>query len=218
MSTSCLQTDDGAVASPAATASASPIRLFPVGDGDARSGHPAPRPPALPRAIRSPAVPRRARDDRRRNRQRIGRAPGELACRAARNRPTPRCRADPHGGAAVFGVTDTVVVLVALRVAYGFGHSGISQSRQLVVARSVEIGLRGRVNSWIGGTHRLMFVIGPLLGGFVYGRWSEGAAFSLAGGLTALGLAFLILPGGRDDRRFPAVSDFGIHHGSLATG
>jgi MFS family permease len=93
------------------------------------------------------------------------------------------------GTSAVLGVTDAVVALVALRVADGFGHSGISQSRQLVVARSVEIGLRGRVNSWICGTHRLMFVTGPLLGGFVYSRWGEGAAFSLAGGLTALGLA-----------------------------
>jgi MFS family permease len=111
------------------------------------------------------------------------------------------------GTAAVLGATDAVVGLVVLRVAYGFGHSGISQSRQLVVARSVEIGLRGRVNSWIGGTHRLMFVIGPLVGGLVYDRWGEGAAFSLAGGLTALGLAFLILPGGRDDHPVSAPAE-----------
>ena len=108
------------------------------------------------------------------------------------------------GTAAVLGVTDAVLALVALRVAYGFGHSGVSQSRQLVVARSVDVGLRGRINSWIGGTHRLMYVIGPLLGGLVYGQWGEGAAFALAGGCTALGLAFLILPGGRDDHPISA--------------
>lgn len=111
------------------------------------------------------------------------------------------------GTAALLGVTDAVVALVVLRVAYGFGHSGISQSRQLVVARSVGVGLRGRVNSWIGGTHRLMFVFGPLLGGFVYDRWGEGAAFALAGGLTSLGLAFLILPGGRDDHPVSAPKE-----------
>jgi MFS family permease len=102
------------------------------------------------------------------------------------------------GTAAVLGYTDAVAALVVLRISYGVGWAGVTQSRQLLVARSVELRLRGRVNSWIGGMHRLTFVFGPLLGGWVYNQWGANAAFSVAGGLTAVGLAWIVLPGGRD--------------------
>ena len=111
------------------------------------------------------------------------------------------------GTAAVLGVTDVAVALVIMRVTYGFGLAGVTQSRQLFVARSVEIGLRGRVNALIGGMHRLAFVLGPLLGGFVSQHWGANAAFSLSGGITATGLVWILLPGGRDTRPVTAAAD-----------
>lgn len=111
------------------------------------------------------------------------------------------------GTAAVLGVTDLVLALVVLRVAYGLGMAGITQSRQLVIARSVETGLRGRVNSWVGGTHRLTYVVGPLLGGFWFDRFGADSTFALSGVLTTVGLLFLVLPGGRDDHPVAAVGE-----------
>jgi len=108
---------------------------------------------------------------------------------------------------ALLGVTGAVVALAAMRVGYGFGFAGLTQSRQLVVARVVELGLRGRVNAYVGGMHRLTYVVGPVLGGAVYGRWGANPTFLLAGILTGLGLLALVLPGGRDDHPVAPSAD-----------
>jgi len=100
---------------------------------------------------------------------------------------------------ALLGLTGAVVALAAMRVGHGFGFSGLTQSRQLVVAREVELSLRGRVNAYIGGMHRLAYVIGPVLGGAVYDQWGANPTFVLAGTLTGVGMLALVLPGGRDD-------------------
>ena len=103
-------------------------------------------------------------------------------------------------GTTVFlGLTSAVVALVAMRVGYGFAFAGLTQSRQLVVARQVAVGLRGRINSFIGGMHRLAYVVGPVLGGWVYETWGANPTFFLSGALTGVGLVTLVLPGGRDD-------------------
>ncbi|MFT5202349.1 MAG: MFS family permease [Candidatus Aldehydirespiratoraceae bacterium] len=106
---------------------------------------------------------------------------------------------------ALLGLTTAVIVLVVLRVAYGLGFAGITQSRQVVVARGVEPGLLGRVNSLVGGMHRLAFVIGPVVGGGVYNTWGANPTFILAGALTSVGLLTLSLPGGRD--RHPVATE-----------
>ncbi|MEM7139712.1 MAG: MFS transporter [Actinomycetota bacterium] len=100
---------------------------------------------------------------------------------------------------ATLGLSTAVIVLVVLRVSFGLGFSGITQSRQLLVARTVSVGLRGRVNSFVGGMHRLTYVVGPVMGGFVYDRWGADTTFVIAGALTAAGMLSLVLPGGRDD-------------------
>ena len=100
---------------------------------------------------------------------------------------------------AMVGFTGAVVALVAMRVGYGFGFAGLTHSRQLVVARTVEVRLRGRINSFVGGMHRLTFVVGPVLGGWVYNEWGPDPTFILAGVLTAAGLLPLVLDGGRDE-------------------
>jgi len=111
------------------------------------------------------------------------------------------------GTTAVLGLTTAVVALVAMRIGYGFAFAGLSQSRQLVVAREVEIGLRGRINSFVGGMHRLTFVVGPVLGGWVYKEWGANPTFILAGALTGLGMLCLILPGGRDSHPVAAPTE-----------
>lgn len=116
---------------------------------------------------------------------------------------------------ALLGVSEAVIVLVVLRVAFGLGFSGITQSRQLVVARTVSIGLRGRVNSFVGGMHRFTFVIGPVLGGFTYDRWGADTTFVVAGALTAAGMLTLVLPGGRDGHPVSAPSERVSVRGSL---
>ncbi|MEZ5246215.1 MAG: MFS transporter [Acidimicrobiales bacterium] len=98
----------------------------------------------------------------------------------------------------ILGLTSAVVALVAMRVGYGFAFAGLSQSRQLVVARQVAVGLRGRINSFVGGMHRLTYVVGPILGGRVYESWGANPTFILSGVLTSIGLLALVLPGGRD--------------------
>ena len=109
------------------------------------------------------------------------------------------------GTTAVLGLTSMVVALVAMRIGYGFAFAGLSQSRQLVVARQVAVGLRGRLNSFVGGMHRLTYVVGPILGGRVYETWGADATFVLSGVLTGVGLLALVLPGGRDDHPVAAV-------------
>lgn len=108
---------------------------------------------------------------------------------------------------AMIGFTGVAVALVAMRVGYGLGFAGLSQSRQLVVARAVEVGLRGRINSFVGGMHRLAYVLGPALGGWVYDGWGPHPTFLLAGGITAVGLLALVLTGGRDEHPVAVPAD-----------
>ena len=111
-----------------------------------------------------------------------------------------------------FGFTGLAVALVVLRVATGIGMSGTRQSRQVYIARSVDVGLRGRVMSLVGGTNRFTFVVGPLLGGWVYEEWGSEAVFVLAGAITAVGLLWIALPGGVDpnDDHHRLSEQFGV--------
>ncbi len=102
--------------------------------------------------------------------------------------------------AFLFGFTDAVILLFALRILWGFGFGGFTQSRQLFIARTVATPVRGRVNSFIGGTNRLAFVIGPLIGGTIADRWGFQAAFVVAGTVIAGGLVWSVLPGGPEER------------------
>lgn len=102
-----------------------------------------------------------------------------------------------------FGFTELAVALVVLRVATGAGMSGTRQSRQVYIARSVDVGVRGRVMSLVGGTHRFTFVVGPLLGGWVYDTWGSESVFVVAAAITAVGLLWTALPGGADPHDSP---------------
>ena len=108
---------------------------------------------------------------------------------------------------AALGLTGLAVALIVLRVAYGLGLAGSGQSRQLYIARSVDTAVRGRVMSWVGGTHRFTLVIGPLLGGYVFERWGAESVFVLAGAITSVALLWIVLPGGRDPDDKPSEHD-----------
>ncbi len=95
--------------------------------------------------------------------------------------------------AAALGLTTAVLGLVAFRLVYGMGIIGVTQSRQTFIARTVDIGLRGRVMSMAGGTFRMSVLIGPLLGGLVVEVWGFEAAFVLSGVLTLSGLLALLV-------------------------
>lgn len=98
----------------------------------------------------------------------------------------------------VFPLTSVAVVLLGLRVVGGFGVGSMGQSRNLFIARNVEAQYRGRVSSFMGGTHRLTFVIGPVLGGFIADQWGYAAAFTVSGIVTSTALVWIVLPGGSE--------------------
>jgi len=101
---------------------------------------------------------------------------------------------------ALVGITEAAMALLVLRAMSGFGFGAIGQSRQLFIARSVPIHFRGRASSVLGGTHRFALVMGPLIGGAVAETWNYESVFVLAGVVTAIGLVWGVLPGGRENR------------------
>ena len=89
---------------------------------------------------------------------------------------------------AVFGLTTAVAAMVVLRVMYGVGGMGLRLSCQTYVADRVESGARGRALSLIGGSFRLSFLVGPLLGGYLADTVGFTWTFLLCGAVTAVGL------------------------------
>ncbi|MEM8706755.1 MAG: MFS transporter [Actinomycetota bacterium] len=98
----------------------------------------------------------------------------------------------------LFGLTEVAALLILARFVAGSGFGALGQSRQLFITRGVPMRFRGRVNSGMGGTHRLALAVGPLIGGTVAEAVSFRAAFVLAGAVIAVGAVFWVLPGGRE--------------------
>lgn len=89
---------------------------------------------------------------------------------------------------ALLGVSDAVLVLVALRLGTGSANISLRLSRQTYVTRRVPTDVRGRAMSTIGGSFRMSLFVGPLLGGFLADQIGFSATFIVAGALTGLGL------------------------------
>lgn len=102
-------------------------------------------------------------------------------------------------GMVLFGLTDVVVLLILARLLSGMGFGSMGQSRQLFIARGVPMHFRGRVNSGMGGVHRLALAVGPVLGGWIADEFGFTAAFTVAGTVVAVGAVFWVLPGGKAD-------------------
>jgi len=124
----------------------------------------------------------------------------------------------------VFPLTSIALVLLALRVVAGFGLGAMFQTRALYLSRNVATEYRGRASSFMGGTNRLAFVVGPIVGGWIADRWSYAAAFTLSGLVTAAALFWLLLPGGPEDADVAPVERVSIapalrrHRGTLIRG
>ena len=102
---------------------------------------------------------------------------------------------------ALLGFAPVTIALVALRVVAGFGSTGWLLSRHSFMTSSIPVDVRGRASSLFGGMSRLGFLIGPLLGGFIAGRWGFEAAFIVTGVTTALGIVpLMVAPDDQGDR------------------
>ncbi|MEZ5379945.1 MAG: MFS transporter [Acidimicrobiales bacterium] len=92
----------------------------------------------------------------------------------------------------VFGWIEITAVLLIARLLWGVGSTGWLLSRQTVMTRATSSSVRGRAMSLFGGTTRLGFFIGPVLGGFAVEALGYPAAFLAAGLVTALGMLPLL--------------------------
>lgn len=89
---------------------------------------------------------------------------------------------------APLGLTDSVLILVGLRMIAGASLPLIRLSRQSFVTRRVRTDQRGRALSLVGGSSRVALAIGPLLGGFLAEAIGFRAAFVIASCIVGLGL------------------------------
>lgn len=127
--------------------------------------------------------------------------------------------------AAVMGVSSAVFALVAFRLVYGMAAVGLRVSVQMQVNAAAAVRLRGRAMSVLGGSVRLAFFVGPLLGGVLADLLGFTAAFALSGVITLCGLIPYLgarrrpLDGARFDRPSMPLSnlraDLGRHWGLL---
>lgn len=90
--------------------------------------------------------------------------------------------------AALLGVSTAVLALVAFRLVYGAGAVGLRVSVQMLVNAATPVRLRGRGMSVLGGSVRLAFFVGPLLGGFLADTVGFTATFVVCGVMTLAGI------------------------------
>jgi MFS family permease len=89
---------------------------------------------------------------------------------------------------ALLGVSTAVIALVAFRLLYGAGAVGLRVSVQMLVNSATPVRLRGRGMSVLGGSVRLAFFVGPLLGGFLADTIGFTATFVVCGVMTLVGI------------------------------
>lgn len=99
------------------------------------------------------------------------------------------------GASVLVGFTTAVVALTVLQAAAGAGSIALRLSAQSVVTRSVVTLQRGRAMAMMGGTVRLAFFIGPLVGGWLADQVGFRATFIVVGAVTAVGLLPMTLSG-----------------------
>ena len=90
--------------------------------------------------------------------------------------------------AALLGVSTAVLALVAFRLVYGAGAVGLRVSVQMLVNAATPVRLRGRGMSALGGSVRLAFFVGPLLGGVLADTVGFTATFVVCGVMTLAGI------------------------------
>ncbi len=99
----------------------------------------------------------------------------------------------------LFGWIEVTALLVGLQLFWGAGSTGWLLSRQTLMTRAAPPHVRGRAMSLFGGTTRLSFFIGPVVGGVIVDRFGFRSGFMIAAGVTLAGL-FPLAIGRRHDR------------------
>lgn len=95
---------------------------------------------------------------------------------------------------AVLGFTDAAELLVCARIFFGAASSAMRLSRQTYVTRRVITRERGRALSFVGGSFRLSFLIGPVIGGTLVDLIGFRNTFLVAAATAAVGLIPASLP------------------------
>jgi MFS family permease len=123
----------------------------------------------------------------------LGAAVGGLPAGAAVGRFGERCLLE--GSLVAMGLTaalagwvTAVAALVALRLVYGAGSIGLRLASQTHITRVVIVTARGRAMATMGGSIRLAFLVGPLLGGWMVEVAGYRATFAVIGAMAAVGL------------------------------
>ena len=88
----------------------------------------------------------------------------------------------------LLGLTTAVLALVAFRVVGGVGWVGVHLSCQAHVTENVNTNVRGRAMSFVGGSNRLAYLVGPALGGLFVDLFGFRTTFLIAGLTSASGL------------------------------
>ena len=91
--------------------------------------------------------------------------------------------------AATLGWTTATLALVAFRLMFGLGLASFRLALQSNVTGTVVSRLRGRIMASLGGSNRLAFFVGPVLGGLVLELTSFDTTFALCGVILVLGVA-----------------------------
>ncbi len=99
------------------------------------------------------------------------------------------------GCSFALGLTETAIVLIALRLGAGTASIGLRLSRQTYITRRVETEIRGRAMASIGGSFRVGLLVGPVIGGVVADTFGFAAAFTTTGAVMASSLiAPIVVP------------------------
>ncbi len=101
---------------------------------------------------------------------------------------------------SLLGSASTVPTLFALMFAVGVSAVSIRLSGQSALQRGVELGLRGRAMSGIGGTRRIGVFVGPLVGGVLIDTWGYSTTFLVAGLVVLTGIPPRVLTRVHGDR------------------
>lgn len=110
--------------------------------------------------------------------------------------------------------TDSALQVILLRFAAGAGAALFNISRHVHMATELSMQSRGRATALFGGTNRLGFLIGPLVGGFVAGSFGIGSTFMTYAALAAATLLLCWLFVERGPTRGEAVREHAPEHGS----
>lgn len=88
--------------------------------------------------------------------------------------------------------TDNLLVLGAAVTVQGMAGAIFALARQVYLTEAIPLRFRARALSSLGGVFRIGFLVGPLAGAWIIGRWSLSAAFAFAA-LTSVIAAVITL-------------------------